>query len=95
MLTEFLNKFYLLRLITSDGYKNDSENVAKEVTTPFQIFEAVLGGHFPRSKVEVALGPECSAAFSQTERGSIPNHLSFLVSSPLLPITAHRAEQER
>lgn len=37
MPTEFPNKLYLLRLFASDGDKNERENVAPEVTTPFQI----------------------------------------------------------
>lgn len=47
--------------------------MAKEdVTTPFQILQGYLHGHFPGSKAEAALGPECNSALSRPKGGTFP-----------------------
>lgn len=45
-----------------------------------RFFTAVFSGHFPGSKAEEALGPECNSTFLQTERGSFPHHSASLVA---------------
>lgn len=62
--------------------------MAKEVTTTIQIFEAVFGGHFPGSKVEVAQGPEQNSAFSWTET----TWLSLYQPPPTTPFANYRAQ---
>ena len=83
--------------MTSDGYKSERENVAKEVTTPFQILRLSSVGIFQGARWTWFWVLSVTQAFLQTERGSIPNHMASLLSTPLplLPITEHRAEQER